>query len=319
MLLNGLAIFIFLLAFQQPTSPSIPRPAQQPPTSIPTSTVPARPLTTASPAATRPIQPRPAPVTTTTPPPTNANSTPDCNGFPCDTPQPRVIPVNPPPMPTPWPWYERVSWAAYVVLAALGYVGIMLALATLKKIERATEATEAAAQAAQNTSQAALLNAQAIIDSERPWILISVEPSLHTENGFTITATNRGRSPAQIVSTAEQVKIAADETQLPKKSEIDHREPLTPQVPVILLPGEFVGLRTFSRGDARGFCESDEQFARIETWEEKIYLFGRVVYRDLIGPPESQFHQTDWCCWYIHGRQKSGLVTAGAPEYNLHT
>jgi len=206
-----------------------------------------------------------------------------------------------------------------VVLAFVGYAGIMLGLSTLKKIERHTAAAEAAAEAALNSAQAALLNAQAIIDAERPWILITVEPSLHVENGFTVTATNRGRSPAQVVSTTEQVTIVADESQLPAKTEAEHREPVSPRVPVILLPGESMGLNPFSRADARGFCESDEQFARIESWEEKIYLFGRVVYRDLIAPPETQFHQTDWCCWYIHGRQKSGLVIAGPPEYNLHT
>jgi hypothetical protein len=214
---------------------------------------------------------------------------------------------------------EWIAWAAFIVLAVLGYVGIMLALSTLRKIERQTAAAEAAAMAAHNSAQAALLNAQAIIDSERPWILITVEPSMQVDNGFVVTATNRGRSPAQIVSTSEQVMIAADETDLPRKSEQDNREPIAPKMPVILLPDESTGLKPFSRADARGYCESDEQFARIEGWEEKIFLFGRVVYRDLIAPPETQFHQTDWCCWYIHGRQKSGLVIAGPPEYNMHT
>lgn len=206
-----------------------------------------------------------------------------------------------------------------MVLAILGYAGIMMAVSLLKKIERQTVAAEEAAEAAKSSAHAAMLNAQAIIDSERPWVLVTVEPSMQVENGFVVTAANRGRSPAQIVSTSEQVKIAVDESKLPKKSENDHREPSSPKVPIILLPGESIGLKTFSRADARGFCESDEQFARIESWEEKIYLIGRVTYRDLIAPPETQFHQTDWCCWYIHGRQKSGLVIAGPREYNLHT
>ena len=234
-------------------------------------------------------------------------------------PQPKVIPVNPPPAIRVWTLPEWVQWGATIVLAVLGYAGIMMALSLLKKIERQTQVAEAAAEAARSSAHAALLNAQAIIDSERPWILITVEPSIHVENGFVVTATNRGRSPAQIVSTAEQVKIAADESKLPKKSEQDNREPVAPKIPIILLPGESTGLKPFSRADARGYCESDEQFARIESWEEKIYLFGRVVYRDLIAPPETQFHQTDWCCWYIHGRQKSGLVIAGPTEYNVHT
>jgi hypothetical protein len=39
----------------------------------------------------------------------------------------------------------------------------------------------------------------------------------------------------------------------------------------------------------------------------------------LIAPADSQEHETNWCCWYIHGRQTSGLVIAGPPEYNSHT
>jgi type II secretory pathway pseudopilin PulG len=230
-----------------------------------------------------------------------------------------VIAVNPPPAVSPWTIHERIEWAAIVVLAIVGYAGVMMAVSLMRKIERQTLAAEAAAEAAHNSAQAALLNAQAVIDAERPWVLVSVESSMQVENGFVVTAINRGRSPAQIVSTAELVKIVADESKLPKKTENDHREPATPKVPIILLPGESIGLKTFSRADARGFCESDEQFARIESWEEKIYLIGRVTYRDLVAPSEAQLHQTDWCCWYIHGRQKSGLVIAGPPEYNVHT
>jgi hypothetical protein len=234
-------------------------------------------------------------------------------------PQPRVIPVNPPPAQRIWNIQEWIQWGGYIVLAFVGYAGVMMGISLLKKIERQTAAAEAAADAARNSSEAALLSAQAIINAERPWILVTVEPSLHVENGFVVTATNRGRSPAQVLSNVEQVKIAADETKLPQKTEQDNLPPGPPKAPVILLPGESTGLKQFSRADARGYCESDEQFVRIESWEEKMYLFGRVVYRGLVAPSNTPLHQTDWCCWYIHGRQKSGLVIAGPPEYNGHT
>lgn len=230
-------------------------------------------------------------------------------------------------------WYEKISWAAYVVLAILGYAGIMYALTILKKIEQNMLAVEAAAQAAQATAQAgqesaqaamdsakaALLNAQAVIGAERPWLLISVESSLTVEDGFMVMATNRGKSPAQITGTSERIRTAADESKLPKTPEYDNREPAAPMVPLILLPGESTGIKSFSRADAKGMCESDEQFARIESWEEKIFLYGKVLYKDLIATPDKEQHQTEWCCWYIHGRQKSGLVIAGPPGYNLHT
>ena len=61
----------------------------------------------------------------------------------------------------------------------------------------------------------------------------------------------------------------------------------------------------------------DEQFKRLERWEEKLFIYGRVVYRDLISPLDQPNHETDWCCWYVYG-EKDALVLAGPPEYNKH-
>jgi len=243
----------------------------------------------------------------------------DCSGGPCEDQQPRVIVTVPAPAPSPasWAWHDRVLWAACVVLAAEGLFAIWLALSALKRIERQSIISEGAAAAAAVSAQAALLNAQAIIDAERPWLVITVEPSPRTENSFTVTATNRGRTPATIVATAEKIKIALDETHLPSPPE--YGEPGAPRVPIILLPGEFTAIKPFSRDDVKGLCDSEERYKRIETWEEKVFLYGKVIYKDLIAPTDGQVHESNWCYWYIHGRQKSGLVIAGPPEYNLHT
>jgi hypothetical protein len=215
--------------------------------------------------------------------------------------------------------HDRIAWAAYLVLAILGYVGIMLAVSTLKKIERHTSAAEASSAAALETAQAALLNAQAIVNAERPWLLIAVEPSPGVENSFRLTATNRGRSPGTIVGALDQIRIAADEASLPATPEYKTAEPGAPFVPIIMLPGEFTVLRTFSRDDVRGLCASEESFQHIASWEEKLFIYGRVTYKDLIAPPGKELYQTNWCCWYIHGSKKSGLVIAGPPDYNSHT
>jgi hypothetical protein len=327
MLTKGLAISLLLLALEQ-TQPfalaSRSALAQQNPDNAPAPSPPRqtapRPAAQPPAGATRPSPVRPSAQPAQTAP---ASSPLDCNGFPCDTTQPHPIvvtaPAAAPAAPAPWTLHEKIAWAAYVILAILGYAGIMLALSMLKKIERQTAAAEAAAEAAHESANAALLSSQALVNSERPWLLVSVEASPNVENGFTVVTTNRGRSPAQIVATAERLRIAPDDTKLPKKPEFGDHDPLAPMVPMILLPGETAPLKPFSRADARALCESDEQFARIESWDEKIFLYGRVVYCDLISAPDKQTHQTDWCCWYIHGRQKSGLVIAGGPEYNQHT
>jgi hypothetical protein len=195
----------------------------------------------------------------------------------------------------------------------------MLAVSTLKKIERHTIAAETAAKAAAETAQASLLHAQSILNAERPWLLISVEPSLGVENSFNVTATNRGRSPATIISALDQVLFAVDEGHLPTSPPLKETEQGAPFAPIILLPGEYAAVKTIKREDAKALCGSDEKFKSIEAWEERIFLCGRVMYNDLIAPAGKETHLTGWCCWYIHGRQKSGLVIAGPPEYHSHT
>lgn len=257
----------------------------------------------------------PATPTPATPAPGTENE-----GVAHDLQPPHITAVNPPaPAPVGWTWQEEVAWGANILLAVVGLAGINLGYALLRKIERQTAYAETAADAAASSAQAALLSAQAFIHSERPWILITVEPSRSIENSFTVLATNRGRTPARIAASEDEVIIAIVETQLPIPPEYDSQKRSAPYTPIILLPGEFTAIKTFCREEVKGLCDSEERFKRIETWEEKLFLYGRVHYRDLISPSDSQEHETNWCCWYIHGRQNSGLVIAGPPEYNSHT
>ena len=173
--------------------------------------------------------------------------------------------------------------------------------------------------AAQDSARAALLIAQSIVDSERPWIAVEVEPSRVGENSFHVFATNRGRSPAAIMQSLEHIQVAIDESHLTGVPEYRSVKHDVPAMPVMLLPGKSVVIKTFGRDDLKGVCKSEETFRRVQNWEEKLFLCGKIIYRDLIAPPDNQLHETTWCCWYIHGRQKSGMVMAGPPSYNMHT
>jgi hypothetical protein len=244
---------------------------------------------------------------------------PDCQQGPCDYQMPHITVATPAPAPSPWPVQDRILWGANILLALLGYAGIVLAVSTLKKIERQTKYGETAALAAQEAAEAALIQAKAIVQAERPWILIHVVPSPTVENGFTVIATNRGRGPARVLSTAAELRIAKDETQLPGIPVFAPVDPDVPPVSMILLPGEFAPIKAFCREDVKAVSGTEDVLRRIENWEERIFLYGKVMYKDLMAPPDGAPHETSWCCRYIHGRQKSGLVMAGTQEYNQHT
>lgn len=230
---------------------------------------------------------------------------------------PQIVVTSPPAQVQPWTWHDKVLWGAMLVLVILGYIGVFLALLTLKNIQRQTEFGVKAAQAALQVANASLESSQAIVDSGRPWIVITVEPFLTVEHGFKVMATNRGRTPARIMAKNDCVKVVEDESKLPQPPDYEGGKSATPFEPIILLPGESAGIRPFRRSDVRTYCPSEEQFRRIERWEEKVYVYGRVVYRDLISPMDQPNHETDWCCWYVYG-DKDALVIAGPPEYNKH-
>jgi hypothetical protein len=233
--------------------------------------------------------------------------------------QPQII-VNPPPAPAAtWGWREQVTWGATIVLAVLGYVGIMLALRTLKSIDRHLQSGTAATQAAMDSASAALALAQAIANSERPWIVVTVEPFLTMENSFKVMASNRGRSPARIVSSVDEMQVAVDETNLPKKPEFEEVPVGDEPEPIVLLPGEATGIWALNREDLPIICKDAEVLKKVERWQETLFLFGRIRYMELAAIGEPHMHETYWCCRYIHGEKNSALVMAGPPEYNKHS
>ncbi|MGA9063621.1 MAG: hypothetical protein WB341_18405, partial [Terracidiphilus sp.] len=242
----------------------------------------------------------------------------NCQGGACEPDQPHITIATPAPAPAPWPLQERISWAANLVLVLIAYVGIMLALSLLRKIERQTRYGETAAQAAADSAKAALMFAEAQAQAQRPWIVVSVETEPGPDNTFTVVATNRGRSPTRIITLVDDIVIVPDETDLPPVPAFKS-EPHPPRVPVILLPGEATGLKLFLRDDVKAVCPTAVDLRRLEAWEQKIFLYGNVTYVDIRAPEGKQPFETAWCCWYIHGHQKSGMIVAGPLEYNRHT
>lgn len=233
--------------------------------------------------------------------------------------QPQII-VNPtPPAPQEWGWREQLTWGSTIVLAVLGYVGIMLALRTLKSIDKHLVAGGSTTQAAMDSANAALALAQAIASSERPWIVVTVEPFLTMENSFKVMASNRGRSPARIVSSVDQVKIVVDEKSLPAEPEFEKIEAGEEPEPIVLLPGEATGIWALNRGDLGSICKSPDVLKRVERWQDTLFLYGRIQYMELTAVGDKQMHETYWCCRYIHGEKSSALVMAGSPVYNKHT
>jgi hypothetical protein len=232
---------------------------------------------------------------------------------------PQITVASPPPAPAQWPLHDRILWAAYLVLALVGYAGVLLARSTLKQIEQQAKYVEEAIASASATAQTALLHAQAIIRSERPWIAVTAESSPGVEYSSIVVATNRGRGPARIVAMVDRIVSAIDEAHLPAVPEYGIEPEAIASATMILLPGESTAIRTFRREDVNQFCITEEKLKQVEDWNEKIFIYGKVTYRDLNALDQAPAHETSWCCWYIYGQNKRGLVTIGLPAFTVLT
>ena len=110
-------------------------------------------------------------------------------------------------------WYGFFRWPNGVTVWAI--------LLTLLAIAEQTKQTAKMVGPAARSAEAALLNAKAIIHSERPWVMVQVT-TLPGENSakslFQISIFNYGKSPAHIVSCKGPIaeyRALADELPIP--------------------------------------------------------------------------------------------------------
>ena len=249
----------------------------------------------------------------------NASAQTSSNSGSIDYPMPQITVMAPPQPQAQWALHDRIGWVANLVLALLGYAAVWIALSTLKKIERQTKQVEDAVSVTALTARTALMHVEAVARAERPWIMITAEPSPGTADSSIVVATNRGRSPARIVAMADTIHSAVDEAHLPLNFAVEIDEQSGAMQSMILLPGESTAIRIFGRQDVDRFCAGEEALKRVEDWDERIFLTGKLVYKDLNTPGEGQTHETSWACWYIYGQKKSGLVTIGLPRLTVLT
>jgi hypothetical protein len=177
---------------------------------------------------------------------------------------------------------------ANIRLFIVGIFGTRVALRTLKNIERQTKTGEDAANAAKDGAKAALLNAQAVINAERPWLLVIIESVNGPMGGFNIFVKNKGRTPAMIAAMHIGCVRVKNISHLPKEppyglgSMVEDLIVMTDEKPLIRWIGD---------GAMSQMLKED---AHIPAWEGQTFIFGRVIYRDLADPTPDRIHETRW-------------------------
>jgi hypothetical protein len=177
------------------------------------------------------------------------------------------------------PWWD-VAWSTWA-LVGVGVVAAYLALRTLTDIQKQTKNTKVAADAA-------LLNAQAVINAERAWVMVELQklPGIgirflgdstqrgpHTSVRFRLAYTNEGKTVAWIDQKLACFQIGRD---LPKQPNLDALQLLNAEP-------EWIGSKGTGHLDETLEAEGQEGIGDISV------IWGVIRYRDAFGKHETTF------------------------------
>jgi hypothetical protein len=180
-------------------------------------------------------------------------------------------------------WYRIFSWPEGITTWAI--------LFTLFVIAEQTAQTKKAADAA-------FLNAQAVINAERPWLLVVIKPVMGPMGGFNVHIRNRGRTPAMITNAQWGCIAVKEVTDLPREPSYWPRELVKDR---IVMPDGAARIWWFDYKTLHNVLK--EQFPRF-SWEGRVFVFGTILYRDLADPSPSALHETRWIGLYQSGNSE---------------
>ena len=253
---------------------------------------------------------------------------------------------------------DRIDWLALAFTGALvivGALGVCYAIKTLKGIERQANANEGQLQEiqrageqttkliahAEKQAEAALLNARAVINAERAWILVRMVPTgpykrsrdlgpdrYEWEDGTPLspeevvsgrhlrperiryTMKNYGRSPGFVTSHWANVRIVGELNNLPNPPDY-----FTKPASIFIEKADFVV-------EPGGERKSDffEPPGGIATRGSSfLYVYGIITYRDFF----NQDHKTGFCFYYHVPSDRDlnpqGFYAEGPDGYNYQT
>jgi len=198
-------------------------------------------------------------------------------------------------------WYILLAWpegmTVWVVILTFAVIGW-----------QADETRKAA--------EAAVSNARAVINSERPWLRMVTHKS--PRGGFAVRVKNKGRTPARII--AAHIGSAAVERifDLPKKPLYQHENLLQDR---IVVADDSVLLLWFDRKRLKEMMGED--FYRAIIQKRQAFVFGTVIYRNILNPKEIPPSETRWICLFeLNEKGDSVLNIEGlgvAEDYDGYT
>ncbi len=169
-------------------------------------------------------------------------------------------------------------------------------------------------------AQAALLNARAVINGERPWLV--VRPFIEKKENPKLClfgCKNQGITPAKIISASARHDFVNSLDDLRQRLP-DYSSPTTlPDLRLIVHTDSF---RIGHGVDPESLSRATSNVDLVNESRKFLVYYGNVVYRDVLYPEsESEgLHETRWCFVYLpHKEGDIKFEQTGPEEYNRYT
>jgi hypothetical protein len=201
------------------------------------------------------------------------------------------------------------TWSAWA-LVFVGVVAALVAWRTLKAIHH--EATTA-----KDIAQAAMLNTKAIINSERAWLVVTIEADEGKQNTYKVTVLNQGRTPAKIIGGDSEYRFIDLPDNLPIPPVYD--VPFTMPNQTFIVNRDSFSIRPFLMPEQIiKNSEIKTMEAMIAQSQQFLMFYGRIIYEDTFteARPQSVRHETRWCFAYIS--QAREFRSCGPNDYRGH-
>lgn len=211
-------------------------------------------------------------------------------------------------------------------------VGVFEKQAVLMK-EQIIDAKESGAKAtaiAQATADAALLNAQVVINAERPWVIPKIRKTVKwidsfelNEEGkprpvkrrvvyFAFSVINKGRTPAQVFAIRGRPRFTDKGIHGGLEDPPDYGPELVFMQTRILPPGQ---RWDYSDIDLE-FTDCGEDIRKgLESFQLHRIFKGVVLYRDMLRP--SEVHESRFC--YTYFWLQENYLPSGPPDHTKYT
>jgi hypothetical protein len=189
-------------------------------------------------------------------------------------------------------WYRLFSWPEGITAWAIILTLIVIAEQTMQT---------------RNAAESALLNAKALVNSERPWLIAEVVRGSQMPHFYEIQITNYGRTPARFLNGDASYLFAErpDLLSVPP----NYSSPFVLPKQLLIAPGKGFPI-------PHGY-NVPHLLQKPAAANKTLVIYGRVLYEDTIIPGVE--HETRWCFGYIdvaRGQTMGGdFMLTGPNEY----